>query len=81
MATTIDFPWQPNTWYVMKLQASNEEGKAVLRGKVWPRGEDEPDQWTITAIDEVPNVAGSPGLFGNAKDAEIHLDNITVSAN
>lgn len=81
MATTIDFPWEPSTWYVMKLQASNEDGKAVLRGKVWPRGEDEPAEWTITATDDAPNVAGSPGLFGNAKDAEVHLDNIMVSAN
>ena len=65
----------------MKLQAANEDGKAVLRGKVWPRGEDEPAEWTITTTDDVPNVAGSPGLFGSAKDAEIHLDNIVVSAN
>ena len=81
MATTIDFAWEAEKWYVMKLKAANEDGKAVLRGKVWPRGEDEPADWTITATDEAPNVAGSPGLFGNAKDAEIHLDNIMVSAN
>ncbi|HUG70880.1 MAG TPA: PQQ-binding-like beta-propeller repeat protein [Pirellulaceae bacterium] len=81
MATTIDFPWEPNVWYVMKLQASNEEGKAILRGKVWPRGEDEPADWTITAMDEAPNVSGSPGLFGNATNAEVHLDNVMVSAN
>ena len=81
MATTIDFPWEPNVWYVMKLQASNEAGKAVLRGKVWPRGEDEPADWTITATDEAPNVSGSPGLFGNATNAEVHLDNVMVTAN
>lgn len=81
MAETIDFAWKPDTWYTMKLQAANEDGKAVLRGKVWPRGEDEPAEWTITATDESPNVAGSPGLFGNAKDAEIALDNIQVTAN
>jgi outer membrane protein assembly factor BamB len=78
---TIDFAWKPNTWYIMKLQASNIDGNAVLRGKVWPRGEEEPAEWTITATDDAPNVASSPGLYGNAKDAEIHLDNITVSAN
>ncbi len=81
MARTIDFPWKSNTWYVMKLQAANEDGKAVLRGKVWPRGEEEPAEWSITATDEVPNVTGSPGLYGSAKDSEIHLDNITVAAN
>jgi outer membrane protein assembly factor BamB len=81
MAETIDFAWDPNKWYRMKFQAANEDGKAVLRGKVWPRDEDEPAEWTITASDEVPNKSGSPGLFGNAKDAEVHLDNILVTAN
>jgi len=81
MGTTIDFPWEPDKWYKMKLRASNEAGQAVLRGKVWPRGEQEPSDWTITATDEAPQTAGSPGLFGNAKDAEIFLDNIQATSN
>ncbi len=81
MAQTHDFPWKPNTWYVMKLQAENKDGKAVVRGKVWPRGQQEPAQWTIEAQDPSPNVTGSPGLYGNAKDAEITLDNIKVYNN
>ena len=81
MAKTIDFPWKPNVWYVMKLRAENENGQAVLRGKVWPRDQEEPSEWTIEAIDNSPNVTGSPGLYGNAKDAEITLDNIQVHAN
>ena len=35
----------------------------------------------IELVDESPNTAGSPGLFGSAKDAEIYLDNIKVTAN
>ena len=54
---------------------------AVLKGKVWPRGTAEPSEWTVEATDESPNVSGSPGLFGNAKDAELYLDNIHVTAN
>lgn len=81
MAQTVDFPWQADQWYTMKLQASVEDGKAVLRGKVWPRGESEPQDWTVVASDETPVLAGSPGLYGNAKDAEIFLDNIHVTAN
>jgi len=81
MATTIEHPWKPNTWYTMKLQASVEGDKAILKGKVWPRDEAEPEAWTITAEDPAPNLQGSPGLYGNAKDAEIYLDNITVTAN
>jgi hypothetical protein len=35
----------------------------------------------VTGEDEVPNVIGSPGLFGNAKDAELFYDNVTVTEN
>jgi len=81
MAKTIDFPWKADTWYTMKFRASLEEGKAVLRGKVWPKAQAEPKEWMIEATDETPNLQGSPGLFGNAKDAELYLDNITVTPN
>lgn len=81
MASTIDFNWEPDTWYTLKLQASVEDGRAVLRGKVWPRGESEPGDWTLTATDDSPNLSGSPGLYGNAKDAELYIDNLTVKAN
>ena len=85
MAKTIPFKWDPNKWYTMKLEArvlpgaDGKSSRAVLKGKVWVRGEKEPDKWQVEAIDEVPNVKGSPGLFGNAIDAEIFYDNITVT--
>ncbi|HVX12128.1 MAG TPA: PQQ-binding-like beta-propeller repeat protein [Pirellulales bacterium] len=78
---TVPFKWNYDTWYTVKFRASVEEGKAVLKGKVWPKGEDEPDDWAIEAVDDMPNVIGSPGLFGNASDAEIFLDNIEVTEN
>lgn len=85
MASTIDYPWQEDTWYRMKLRAEivEEDGKkvAVLSGKVWPKDQPEPNEWTITARDESPNLTGSPGLTGNAKNAELYLDNLQVTAN
>jgi len=85
MAKTIAFPWREDTWYQMKLKAEIKDediGKvAILSGKVWPKGQPEPKEWTITARDESPNLSGSPGLFGNAKSAELYLDNIQVTAN
>ena len=81
IAKTIPFQWNPDTWYRIKLQASNEGNKAVLRGKAWPRDGEEPNEWAVVTEDESPNTSGSPGLYGNAKDAEITLDNITVTAN
>ncbi|QDU64731.1 Serine/threonine-protein kinase AfsK [Planctomycetes bacterium Pan216] len=81
MAETIPFEWKPDTWYSMKLRAENKGDDVLLRGKVWERGTPEPEKWTIEATDPSPNRTGSPGLYGNAKDAEIFLDNIRVTPN
>ncbi|WP_149494778.1 outer membrane protein assembly factor BamB family protein [Roseiconus lacunae] len=85
MAESVKFPWKEDQWYRMKFRVDLEsEGPAtvaVLRGKVWPRDEDEPKEWTVTARDESPNLASSPGLYGNAKVAELYLDNIEVVPN
>jgi hypothetical protein len=78
---TIPYPVEPDVWYTMKFQAENRDGKAILRGKVWPRDQKEPAAWTIEAADEAPNTVGSPGLFGNASDAEIFIDNVKVFSN
>jgi hypothetical protein len=80
-SASVPYAWQPETWYSLKFRASVEDGKAVLKGKVWPRGEPEPQAWTIEAEDLAPNVVGSPGLYGNAKDSEIFVDNVEVVAN
>ncbi len=80
-AKTIPFQWQSDQWYTVKLQASTEGGRAVLRGKAWKRGEPEPKDWLIEASDETPNLTGSPGLFGNANSSEIYIDNLLVTAN
>ncbi len=79
----VPYPWKPNTWYTMKFKASVIDGgsKALLQGKVWPKSEKEPTAWTIEATDEMPNVTGSPGTFGNANDAEIYMKNISVVPN
>ena len=53
---------------------------AVLQGKVWPRDQKEPADWAITWEDEPGNEIGSPGLFGNANDAEVFYDNVKVWA-
>ena len=54
----------------------------MLKGKVWPRGEtgaerlDHSKRSTSRAT-----CSGSPGLFGNANDSEIMIDNISVTPN
>lgn len=85
MAQTTPFTWYPDRWYRIKFRAEvqDDNGKqiAVLSGKVWPRDEAEPKEWTVTARDEAPQLTGAPGLYGNAKVAEFYLDNLEVTAN
>ncbi len=79
----VSFPWQTETWYTMKLKVvtSTVDGKLVskIAGKVWKRDEAEPDAWSIEWTDSPGNSAGSPGLAGNSKDAEIFIDNLIVT--
>jgi hypothetical protein len=77
---TIPFAWEAGRWYTMRFEARARGTTAVLRGKVWPRGTPEPAAWTIEAIHELGNAQGSPGFFGNSKDSEIYIDNVTVEA-
>jgi outer membrane protein assembly factor BamB len=77
---TIPFAWEAGRWYTIRLEARTKDGDAHLRGKVWPRGTPEPEAWTIEAVHEAGNQQGSPGFFGNSKDSEIYIDNVTVEA-
>ncbi len=81
MARSTPVQWKANVWYTLKFEASVKDGVAELRGKVWPRDQSEPTEWTVTATDEAANLIGSPGLFGNATNAEVFIDNVNVKKN
>ena len=81
----IDFAWEPNEWYRLKLTVEVEGDRAHVLGKAWKRGEAEPDEWTLTLSDENPNRTGPPGLYGSALGIQppktgtpIYYDNIQV---
>jgi outer membrane protein assembly factor BamB len=82
------YEWKPDTWYVMKLEVQTlDGGKVRARGKVWPKGEQEPAAWTIERVDPIGNLKGSPGIYADAMNAsanggsEIYYDNIRVYPN
>ncbi len=77
MAETIDFSWETDVWYTMKMMVEITDDKALIRGKVWRRGDPEPGEWTITAEDPLPNREGSPGIYGYSP-ANIYYDNLKV---
>ena len=55
----VAFPWKEKTWYRMKLTASVVDGKGVIKGKVWPKGEKELEGWTLEMEDPIPNTEGA----------------------
>ena len=60
----VDFDWQPNTWYTLKFTVEQKEKTALVRGKVWKKGEAEPEKWTIEFEDPNPNRDGAAALYG-----------------
>jgi len=80
MAQHLPFEWEMDRWYRMKLRVEYSDDMAIVRGKVWPRGEEEPESWTITAEDPHPIRTGSPGLLGYSP-TELYYDNIKVMVN
>ena len=81
MSVAQKFTLVPETWYTLKLRAENSAGKAILRAKIWKRGEKEPADWTLELVDPQPNTVGSPGMYGDSTNAEIFIDNILVTPN
>ncbi len=77
----IPFEWIAGQWYRQKLMVKHEGGKAIISGKVWRVGDNEPADWTITMEDSTPNASGAPGLWGFSNDHEIYYDNIVVTGN
>ena len=72
---------EPGKWYTLKLKVVPEGDHALVMGKVWERGSEEPADWTLEIVDDAPNSQGAPGLFGDSKVAEAYVDNIEVTPN
>ncbi len=83
LKVTKPYKWAPNTWYTVKARVDvAADGSGVVRGKVWKRGEPEPEAWTIEVPHAHVHQTGSPGLFGFApQDQRVAIDNVAVTPN
>jgi hypothetical protein len=54
--------------------------KGAVRGKVWKKGEPEPEAWTISLEDPIAVQEGSPGIYGDSV-TDIYYDDFTVKVN
>ena len=76
----VDFPWEPNVWYRLKLRVDIEGDRGLIRGKIWRRDGTEPAEWTVTAEDPLPVRQGSPAIIGYSP-IDIFFDNVSVVEN
>lgn len=60
----VKFDWKPSTWYRVKLRVDQKDKTALVQGKVWERGTEEPKEWTVTYDDPSPNREGAAALYG-----------------
>lgn len=86
----VDLDWQPGQWYTLKFSVEPGEKQAVVRGKVWKKGEAEPSAWTVEFTDPGPNREGAAALYGYVSDplisaenpgSDILYDNVVVTPN
>ena len=75
------YSWKPNAWYRVKLRVQQlPAGVTLAQGKVWPRGETEPDAWTVEKRDALGHREGAPGFYADA-NTHVYFDNLKVTAN
>ena len=76
----IEFAWQPDVWYRMRLRVEPSASKVVVRGKVWPKAEPEPAAWTIEYEDASGILSGAPALYADSS-TDLDIDNVQVMVN
>jgi hypothetical protein len=72
---------EPGKWYSMRVKVVPGEKVTKVYGKVWERGTEEPNEWTLEMADESPIRQGAPGLLGDSQKSEFYVDNLEVTAN
>lgn len=81
---SVKFPIKPNTWYRLKTTVkSNPDGSGTVFAKAWPRGTDEPAEWTIETPVKHLHPKGSPAVFAFSPQSQkrVYIDNIKLTKN
>ncbi len=71
-----------NVWYRLKATVVPKGEGVTVRGKVWKKGEPEPEKWNIEFDHATGHKTGSPGIFClTPQEQRAWFDNIEVKAN
>jgi len=79
---SVKFPIKPNTWYHLKTWVeAKDDGTGTVHAKAWPRGGDEPADWTLSVPVKHCHPHGSPAVFAFSPQAQkrVYIDNIKLS--
>ncbi|GEP41135.1 PQQ-binding-like beta-propeller repeat protein [Brevifollis gellanilyticus] len=84
LAVAAPFKVSANTWYTLKTRVdTNADGSGVVKGKIWTKGQPEPEAWTVEAKVARAHTQGSPGIFGFTpmNQKRVFLDNLSITEN
>lgn len=84
LKVSTKFPITAKTWYTLKTRVDvAEDGSGVVRAKAWPKGEPEPEAWTLEVPHKVAHRQGAPGVYGFALQGKqpVYIDNIKITPN
>ena len=77
----VKFAWKPDAWYRVKFRVRPQpDGVTLAEGKIWPRDEPEPAEWTVRKTDALGHRMGAPGLYADPSN-DVYFDNLKVTAN
>ncbi|MEM9701072.1 MAG: PQQ-binding-like beta-propeller repeat protein [Planctomycetota bacterium] len=84
LQASMKYDMKPGVWYTMKLAVEqtapttdDKDGSAIVKGKIWPRDEEEPAVWTLTVEDPHPTPSGAAGIYAY-RLADSWMDNFAV---
>lgn len=78
---SVKFRIKPNTWYTLKTSVKrNDDGTGTVFAKAWPRGEDEPEAWTLEAPVKYCHPHGAPAVYAFSPQSQkrVYIDNIEL---
>ena len=81
---SVNFPIEANKWYRLKTQVDiQDNGSGLLRAKVWPRDDNEPEEWTLEVIHSKPHHRGAPGIYALSPQSKkkVYFDNLLIYPN
>ena len=84
LKVSVPYRWKAGEWYTMKTRVDvADDGSGVVRAKVWPRVEEEPEAWTIEVPDPHAHTHGAAGVYGFTPQSRfsVYLDNLSVTPN